>query len=262
MISGQCDSHAIVLNSDTGNINNLDYKNNMNCKWIVAPTGVSYVTLSFLSFSTESYDRVRIFSCTSILCDATHELEGSPYSGSDIPSPVTSYTGIMMVTFSSDPSVTLSGWIAIYTSGRPQQHSDSDQKIKSEVSGTKASSESDNLSPAGVSCENGDTAMTLMVWVGGILGFLLLFARNGYSFKPRPRLHPEDTFENEQGNEVRKQAIREQINQYRQEQVKTSPPANPGRDSQQSAGRPLTSSGSARPRWTLPTAWTTGSWGC
>lgn len=97
---------------DDGSGNYSDYGNHSNCYWLIQPVGASSITLSFSSFHTESCcDFVDIYDNSS----AT----GTPlqrYSGNISPDPVTSNTGIMLVHFSSDGSVTYDGWSASYTS--------------------------------------------------------------------------------------------------------------------------------------------------
>jgi len=89
-----------------------DYENNLDIYWLLKPTNASKITLSFLSFDTESdYDYVTIYD---------GETTSSPvigrFSGTSIPAPVTSSGGVMLVRFRSDASVTGPGWRAKYES--------------------------------------------------------------------------------------------------------------------------------------------------
>ena len=94
------------------------YGNNANCKWIIAPPGASEVTITFTEFSTESCcDFVRVWQCTDLLCSSTGppitSLQGN-YGG---PKRYTASTGYMMVQFTTDSSITSSGFSATWTSG-------------------------------------------------------------------------------------------------------------------------------------------------
>jgi hypothetical protein len=85
---------------------------------VIAPTGATSVTLQFTSFDTEKdYDFVTIKSCAAVNCSQSSEL--GKYSGSTIPSPVTSDTGIMLIQWKSDISIILSGWSANWSSLAP-----------------------------------------------------------------------------------------------------------------------------------------------
>jgi hypothetical protein len=82
---------------------------------VIAPEGALLITLRFTAFQTEkNYDFVTIKSCTAIDCLQSRVL--GRYSGSGIPSPVTSNTGILMILWESDSSVTEYGWSAIWNS--------------------------------------------------------------------------------------------------------------------------------------------------
>ena len=63
---------------------------------IIAPTGASSITLTFTAFDTElNYDKLTVLGCVTYDCSQTAILLDA-YSGSVIPSPVTSSTGIML----------------------------------------------------------------------------------------------------------------------------------------------------------------------
>ena len=95
--------------SDGSGANN--YTNNQQCIWYIAPPCATSVTLSFSAFNTElNYDGVAIYnSLTATTPIAT-------YSGTSLPSSVTSSTGVMLVAFISDFSTTSQGFTANYTS--------------------------------------------------------------------------------------------------------------------------------------------------
>ena len=92
-----------------------DYANNNNCKWLISPAGVASITLTFENFNTISgKDLVKVYDGS----DETAPLLGT-FSGSTIPSPVTSTGGSMFIVFTSDASGTAPGWFANYTSVMP-----------------------------------------------------------------------------------------------------------------------------------------------
>lgn len=114
-ITPTCNGGAILSNpsgtlndgSGTGN-----YGNNQLCYWVIAPPCANSVTLSFSAFNTEqNYDGVVIYDGTD---NNANQL--AVYSGTSIPSSVTSTTGEMLVVFVSDYSATFTGFNASYTS--------------------------------------------------------------------------------------------------------------------------------------------------
>ena len=120
--ANSCKSSKSVRTSSSGTISDgpTCYASLSDCQWIIAPPGAASVTLSFVSLSTEQdYDTVRVFSCATVSCLRPYdllELSDSPFSGSNVPGPITSSTGVMMVRFTSDSSVENSGFTVSYTS--------------------------------------------------------------------------------------------------------------------------------------------------
>ncbi len=101
----------------SGSVYRLYYSNSEVISAIIAPTGAVSVTLQFNSFNTESnYDFVTVKSCNAIDCSQTSEL--GKYSGTTIPSPMTSNTGIMQIVWTSDLVTTSTGWSASWSSIR------------------------------------------------------------------------------------------------------------------------------------------------
>ncbi len=101
----------------SGSVQRTSYGNNEAMSATIAPTGAASVTLQFITISTESgYDLVTVKSCTAIGCSQTSEL--GRYSGTTIPSPVTSNTGIMLIQWTSDSATSSSGWSATWSSTR------------------------------------------------------------------------------------------------------------------------------------------------
>lgn len=91
-----------------------DYANNLDCKWLIKPTNVGSVTLTFTAFNTESnYDFVKIYN---------GETTSSPllgtYSGTTLPAQLTASSGKMLIHFTSDNSTVRAGWSANYV-GNP-----------------------------------------------------------------------------------------------------------------------------------------------
>lgn len=91
-----------------------NYNNNQNCKWVIAPTGATQITLNFTSFATEAnYDTVFVYNGPN---------ENYPvlltWWGSTLPSTVSTSvgTGAMCVRFKTDNTNTAAGWAANYTS--------------------------------------------------------------------------------------------------------------------------------------------------
>jgi hypothetical protein len=75
------------------------------------------ITLTFYVFHTEAgADKLTLSSCPDISCSTkTVLLDG--YSGSIMPSPVTSSTGVMLIEWKSDETATTLGWAATWNSG-------------------------------------------------------------------------------------------------------------------------------------------------
>lgn len=97
---------------DDGSGSSTNYGNNADCSWIINPTGVASITITFGSFDTQSsLDQVQIYDNSTN--PAT--LMGV-YSGSTVPAPVTIYSSNVLVTFTSDAATNAAGWGASYTS--------------------------------------------------------------------------------------------------------------------------------------------------
>jgi hypothetical protein len=90
----------------------FDYYNNTICMWRIEPENVDATTIYFTAFDTEAgNDVVKVFDL------GTQELIAE-YSGNyngGLPEPVTSPSGQMFVTFSTNKSDVHSGWEAYYT---------------------------------------------------------------------------------------------------------------------------------------------------
>jgi hypothetical protein len=103
-----CDSCGTYTN-DRGTISDGiddDYLPSSNCKWIIAPTGVSQVSLYFSyvrtssSYYTTNVDSVKIYQCTDITCSSTQLVETlSGYVGAWTSTVASPY---MLVHFTTD----------------------------------------------------------------------------------------------------------------------------------------------------------------
>ncbi|MCF8367839.1 MAG: C10 family peptidase [Bacteroidales bacterium] len=90
------------------------YRNGSACMWNIQPTDASEVTIYFTSFDTEEFkDEVKIYDAGT---NQMLETYSGTYSSAALPPPVTSYSGKMMVAFSSNPTVNKPGWEAYYES--------------------------------------------------------------------------------------------------------------------------------------------------
>jgi hypothetical protein len=111
-------SQRQIWSSPAGRVERRNYNHNEIMSGIIAPTGASSVTVQFTFFSTESgYDILTLKSCTAISCLQTSTL--GTYSGSTIPSPVTSNSGIILIQWATDSSVIVSGWTMSWSSVNP-----------------------------------------------------------------------------------------------------------------------------------------------
>lgn len=88
------------------------YANNSECSWLIQPPNANTITLSFTSFDTElNYDGIIIFDGA----NTTSPVIGQ-FTGSTLPSTVTSTGGSMYVLFLSDEALRSNGWNANYNS--------------------------------------------------------------------------------------------------------------------------------------------------
>jgi hypothetical protein len=123
--------HAVITNLDeifhlvhgqqqlwtrpAGAVRKVDYGNSENMSAVIAPAGAASVTLQFTAFRTEqNYDFLNVWSCTTVKCAQTSLL--GRFSGSTIPGPLTSGTGVMLIQWTSDEGTTESGWAASWSS--------------------------------------------------------------------------------------------------------------------------------------------------
>jgi len=93
-----------------------NYQNNSNCSWLIEPSiTVAKIKLSFDVFGTENNNDV----VTVYDGDNTSAPVLGTFSGTTVPSLITSNTGKVLVTFTTNATGTASGWHASYTSTYP-----------------------------------------------------------------------------------------------------------------------------------------------
>lgn len=121
--SSFCSGTTNLNTSDFGTISDgsgtNNYCNNSNCSWLIQPPNATGITLYFTEFDLEQassdgnsiYDVVEVYDGTS----ANAPLIGK-FTGSSIPSSVSSSGGSMFIKFTTDFSDTFQGWSAYYTS--------------------------------------------------------------------------------------------------------------------------------------------------
>jgi hypothetical protein len=111
-------SNQQTWTSASGSVERINYEVDEDMSGIIAPDGAGLITLIFDSFDAElGYDFLTVKSCTTNDCSETSVL--GEYTGSTIPSPVKSNTGIMLIEWWSDEIITRTGWSAHWSSGMP-----------------------------------------------------------------------------------------------------------------------------------------------
>lgn len=128
-----CNGVATTLTTATGIFSDGSgvekYTNNSNCAWLIQPTNAKTVTLNFTAFDTElNYDGVIIYDGT----NNTAPILGK-FTGTTLPSSVTSTTGNMYVEFLSDEAIRANGWLANYTSTIPSIYNLASTNFKLQV---------------------------------------------------------------------------------------------------------------------------------
>lgn len=107
----------VMLNDQTDTISdgsgNWNYHDNSACLWRIIPEGASSVTLYFTEFETEAgLDVLKIYDLQTGQVIA--EYSGSYFPG--VPAPVTSPSGKIFLSFSTNSTTTAPGWEAYYES--------------------------------------------------------------------------------------------------------------------------------------------------
>lgn len=115
---------STVINSTAGSLEDgsghLDYQNNMNCTYIIAPTNGRSVTITMAELNTEeNADFLRIYDGDpNNGGELLKEYSGTTFNPSES---VYSTTGVAYVTFQTNGSVTAPGWKLTFTSKRNVQ---------------------------------------------------------------------------------------------------------------------------------------------
>ena len=110
-----------VINATSGSLEDgsghLDYQNNTNCTYIIAPTNGKSVTLTVAALNTEeNADFLRIYNGDpNNGGELLKEYSGTTFNPSES---VYSATGVAYVTFQSNDSITAPGWKLIFTAKR------------------------------------------------------------------------------------------------------------------------------------------------
>lgn len=112
---------ADTLRSVTGSLEDgsgpvYDYADNLNCTWFISPAdSVNSITLDFLRFDTRENDTLHVYDGSS----NSAQLIGS-FSGSGVPSSLTSSSDELFIEFSTDSENVAGGWLIGYSSSIPQ----------------------------------------------------------------------------------------------------------------------------------------------
>jgi hypothetical protein len=110
-----CNGNTNLSTYDFGSLEDgsgpiASYADNSNCSWLIAPDdSISTITLTFKRFETETGDEVKVYDGTS----ASAPLLGT-YSGTTVPTAVTSSGPALFVTFASGSSGSAQGFLAEY----------------------------------------------------------------------------------------------------------------------------------------------------
>ena len=115
-----CDGPSII-NTTGGSIEDgsgpyVDYENNANCSWLLAPDqdSVKYFTISFIKFDTESSDILTIYDG-----ETTSDPVLGSFSGNTIPDNLVSSGDKVLITFETNGSGAAPGWLLEYSASQP-----------------------------------------------------------------------------------------------------------------------------------------------
>ena len=113
-LRGQTCSGTQTLTANTGTfsdrISGDVYSDNLDCRWLIQPSGGRRITLSFTRFNTEqNVDFVTIYDGSTI-----NDRVLGRFSGSTLPGSVASSSGVILIRFTSDAFVGTTGWTASY----------------------------------------------------------------------------------------------------------------------------------------------------
>ena len=116
--SGECinETFTSAAGTVTDNSGASNYHGSMSCQKLIQPSGGGVITLTFTEFNTEAnWDIVRVYDGTT----TSAALLGT-FSGSSLPRTLTSTGNSMLITFTSDVGLELSGWSANYSTDLPK----------------------------------------------------------------------------------------------------------------------------------------------
>ncbi len=106
----------ITLTARTGSLEDgsrsVDYANNLDCRWLIAPENASTITFSFSKLNTEANND----SITFYIGDNTSSPIYQSFSGSSIPSSFNINSNKVLVRFKTNSSTTKDGWLFNYSS--------------------------------------------------------------------------------------------------------------------------------------------------
>ena len=113
--NGQC-SGTITYTAPSGSFSDgsgtANYQDNLDCFWLIEPTGANTISLNFPTFDTEAgYDSVMVYDGPT-----TSDPLLMTWWGNTLPPTINSTSGAMLVEFKSDINTNFSGWSANYTS--------------------------------------------------------------------------------------------------------------------------------------------------
>ncbi len=107
----QLTGHLDTISDGSGS---FYYQHGAACMWNIQPEGSEEITIYFTSFDTEEvFDKVKVYNAGNNELLATYS---GTYDPGNMPDPVTSPSGKMLIAFSTNGTVTHQGWEAYYSS--------------------------------------------------------------------------------------------------------------------------------------------------
>ena len=102
-----------------GTLSNINYHPNERLSAIIQPSGATSVSLYFQVFNTEiGADHLSVWKCTDATCKWGHPLIRD-FSGTAVPPVLTSNTGVLLLQWYSDATISQSGYVASWTTATP-----------------------------------------------------------------------------------------------------------------------------------------------
>jgi hypothetical protein len=107
----QINTPSGIVSDGSGDFN---YHNSSTCMWLIQPEDATESTIFFTEFDTEEQtDVVKVYDAESQILLATYS---GTYAPGNLPAPVTSASGKLFISFSTNMTDTRSGWSGYYTS--------------------------------------------------------------------------------------------------------------------------------------------------